>query len=321
MSDFKYSLLKKGKAICPECGRKTFVLYIDNNTGKPLHSATGKCDRADNCGCHYTPKQYFNDNNILFNKENYIPVKPMFKPQCKPSYVDVELLKQSLRDYEENGLIRYLYGIIGAEAVNEVISRYFIGTSKHWSSSTVFWQIDMNGKIRAGKIMQYDSRTGKRVKQPINKISWVHTALKLPNFHLSQCLFGEHLLRDNTKMVAVVESEKTAIIASIYLPDMIWLACGGCGNLSMKFCKSLKSRNVVLFPDAGKYNEWSGKAKALSTFCSISVSSLIEEKASDEERKAGFDLADYLVRFSPAETEAAGNTTGTKQTIIDNLIK
>jgi hypothetical protein len=64
----------------------------------------------------------------------------------------------------------------------------------------------------------------------------------------------EHLLRDNTKMVAIVESEKTAIIASIYLPDMIWLACGGCGNLSLKLCEPLKGRKVVLFPDAGLKN-------------------------------------------------------------------
>ena len=118
--------------------------------------------------------------------------------------------------------------------------------------STVFWQIDTKGNIHTGKVMQYDPKTGKRVKQPINKISWVHTVLKLHDFNLLQCLFGEHLLIDNNKPVAIVESEKTAIIASIYLPDMIWLACGGCGNLSIKLCGSLKGRKVLLFvPTSG----------------------------------------------------------------------
>jgi hypothetical protein len=148
--------------------------------------------------------------------------------------------------------------------------------------------------------MQYDSRTGKRIKEPVNKISWVHTVLKLADFQLSQCLFGEHLLKGNNKTVAIVESEKTAIIAGCYLPDFIWLACGGCGNLSVKLCESLKGRNVVLFPDVGKYKEWSEKAKALSSICTVSVSFLIEKEASEAERKAGFDLADYLVPFSPS---------------------
>jgi hypothetical protein len=129
----------------------------------------------------------------------------------------------------------------------------------------------------------------------------VHTVLKLADFQLSQCLFGEHLLKGNYKTVAIVESEKTAIIAGCYLPDFIWLACGGCGNLSVKLCESLIGRNVVLFPDAGKYKEWSEKAKALSSICTVSVSSLIEKEASEAERKVGFDLGDYLVRFSPSE--------------------
>ena len=83
--------------------------------------------------------------------------------------------------------------------------------------------------------------------------------------------------------------------------EILELACGGCGNLSMKLCESLLGGSVVLFPDAGKYDDWRKKAKELSEICSVSVSSLIEEKATERERQAGFDLADYLVRFSPSE--------------------
>ena len=298
MNIYRYSLAKKGKNICPKCDKKTFVLYNDNNTGKPLHSTIGKCDRADNCGYHYSPKQYFMDNHIYFDKEKHFPthLKQTTKPQH--SFINVDYFKKSLRGYEENNFVQWLVEVVGEKQTVEAIERYFIGTSKN--GGACFWQIDLQGKIRTGKIIVYgkDGHRRKDIKPPVQ---WVHSILKLYGFILSQCLFGEHLLRDITKTIAIVESEKTAIMASVYLPDMIWLACGGCGNLSLKLCKSLKGRKVILFPDAGKFDEWSNKAKMLSIICNVFVSSLIEEKATDEEREAGFDLADYLVRFSPSD--------------------
>jgi hypothetical protein len=102
-------------------------------------------------------------------------------------------------------------------------------------------------------------------------------------------------------MVAICESEKTAIIASIYLPKFIWLACGGSEGLNTAKMGYFKNRNVVLFPDCGMYHKWSAKAKELSMICSITVSSLIEERATDLERQDGFDLADYLVQFHPSD--------------------
>jgi len=125
--------------------------------------------------------------------------------------------------------------------------------------------------------------------------------MKLPNFQLSQCLFGEHLIDDRTKTVAIVESEKSAVIASIYLPEMIWLACGGSEGLSVEKCAVLKGRKVVLFPDCGKFDKWSEKTKELSKICNVSVSSSIEKNATEHERQSGYDIADYLVRFSPDE--------------------
>ena len=55
------------------------------------------------------------------------------------------------------------------------------------------------------------ARLGKRLKSKDGKplINWVHSALEIPKFNLKQCLFGLHLLNDNVKQVAIVESEKT----------------------------------------------------------------------------------------------------------------
>ncbi|MBK8966966.1 MAG: hypothetical protein IPM36_09860 [Lewinellaceae bacterium] len=57
---------------------------------------------------------------------------------------------------------------------------------------------------------------------------WAH-AVFATDFQLAQCLFGEHQLQiGNTgKKVALVESEKTAVLMSGLLPDYIWLATGG----------------------------------------------------------------------------------------------
>jgi len=226
--------------------------------------------------------------------------KPTPNPEPSPSYIDKKLLERSLNidRYSRNVLVNYLRSVVGNDAVSEAVGRYFIGTSQ--DGGTVFWQIDLHGNIRTGKIILYDT-TGHRRKDVTPPLKWVHKAFKLSDFNLSQCLFGEHLLIDKLKTVAVVESEKSAVIASCYFPDIIWVACGGCNNLSLKRCEPLKGRKVTLYPDAGKFDEWSKKAKELSTICNVSVSSLIEECATDEERQAGFDIADYLVRFSPSD--------------------
>lgn len=55
-------------------------------------------------------------------------------------------------------------------------------------------------------------------------------------FNLKQCLYGEHLLKDKTKPIAVGESEKTAVIASAYLPQFIWVATSGASELSIEKC-------------------------------------------------------------------------------------
>ena len=300
-TNYQFQLANKGKYLCPECGRKTFVLYIDNSTNKPLHSTVGKCDRADNCGHHYTPKQYYQDNNILSDKSDYIRLpKPTPKPKPQPSFIDTDKFKQSLQGYEKNNFIQCLYGIFPVEVVDNAISLYSVGTSKN--GGTVFWQIDLQGKIRTGKIIMYDMN-GHRRKDIQPPIQWVHRQLKLSNYNLSQCLFGEHLLHDTTKKVAIVESEKTAIIASIHLPQFIWLACGGSEGLNIDKCQCLKGRNVVLFPDAKMFDKWETISKKLAEICNVSVSNLIEKNATETERKQGFDLADYLIKTPYKELE------------------
>ena len=82
---------------------------------------------------------------------------------------------------------------------------YNIGTSSRYNGgTTVFWQIDTNNKVRTGKLIKYNPSNGKRIK---NNTNWVHSVLKISNFNLKQCLFGEHLLNQfPNKTIGIVES-------------------------------------------------------------------------------------------------------------------
>lgn len=292
---------------CPSCQQrdKTFSRYIDTETGEHIHPSVGRCNRESNCGYHYTPKQYFQDNNISFDTPQPKAYKPRpVTPQPKPvSFIPVEVFKASLNPtaFEVNHFVKFLIDLFGVEVASELVSRYFIATSKHWNGATVFWQIDTQGKVRTGKIMLYSPTTGKRVKEPFNHINWVHKALKQPEYELRQCLFGEHLLIDKTKPVAIVESEKTAVIASVYLPQFVWVAVGSLTNLNAEKCSILKGRTVTLFPDLNGFEKWSSKAKELSHLAIFTVSDLLERKATEAEKKQGFDLADYLIKFNYKE--------------------
>jgi hypothetical protein len=216
--------------------------------------------------------------------------------------VPLELFKESRKDYDGNFLIKYLIRKFGVESTVKLIERYHIGTSNEpWKNATIFWQIDEGGNIRTGKIMLYNSGTGKRKKQPFNYISWIHKRLQIAGFEVKQCFFGQHLLRGNNMPVAIVESEKTAIIASCYLPQFIWLAVGGKGNLSLDRISILKGRNVTLFPDLNAFEGWSLKSKEFSQISRIAVSDLLEVNATPKERILGLDLADYLLRFQVDE--------------------
>lgn len=331
MADHRYILEPyKGMSTrytCPSCGKhRKFARYIDTENNEHLGDKVGKCERSDNCSYHYSPKQHFADNGITAEPSNFIktpePIKPM-------SLIPNTLAEKTMKDYEHNHFVTFLSTLFDTATTEDLINRYKIGTSKHWPGSTVFWQIDQAGNIRTGKIMQYDPANGKRVKEPFEKIQWVHKVIKQPEFNLKQCLFGEHLLSDNKLPVAVVESEKTAIIAAGYLPQFTWVAAGNKQGLSVDKCNALKqhANTVILFPDLNAFEEWSGKSKLYN----FKTSDLLEKKATEEERSSGLDLADYLIRFDvkefaqkepkPQHTDQPAQNLTKPQIQIENLTK
>lgn len=92
------------------------------------------------------------------------------------------------------------------------------------------------------------------------------------DWQLSQCLFGEHLLKTHPdKVVVLVESEKSAVIGSAIFPDYVWLATGGKSQMREEKLRVLSGRTVLLFPDADAYAEWKQRAESMY-FCKVVVS-------------------------------------------------
>lgn len=302
---------EKSRHVCPACGvRRVFARYVDADTGEYLSNEVGRCNRESKCGYHFTPKDYFAANpnaaearpaaKKTRSKSAPAPIsaREKNKDAFQPDYIDSGILKKTLTNYENNSFVHFLFDLFidSADLVRQSIKAYSVGTTRE--GKTVFWQIDRAKRIRTGKIIAYDAATGKRRKDI--PPTWVHSELKRAGlvkeeFNLMQCFFGEHLL-DDVRPAAIVEAEKTAIIASIVFPEFVWLAVGAKLTMKVDRLRSLGKRKIILYPDADGYKDWQETAhKARRLGLPVNVSSLIEAHATSEQKSNGYDLADYLI--------------------------
>ena len=296
---------------CPKCGDKhSFTYYVDER-GYPFDKTVGRCNHESACGYHYTPKEYFSDNPE--ERKERMVYRPLIKPRTIPptDYVPTGYLSKSFSF--DSCLCEFLCGMFGIDTIKKAWESYGIGAAK--DHSTIFWQVDIQGRIRTGKIIKYNSETGHRIKD--FGINWIHSVMKkqklLPaTFNLSQCLFGEHLLKKYPdKDIALVEAEKTAVICSMVIPKYNWLATGGKSQLSVEKMKVLRGKRVVAFPDVDGYEEWQGKAKDLAlTGIDMVVSDYLQHVATKEQRAKKIDIADLILEQHKSS----------KQILLENII-
>ena len=280
---------------CPNCGQRSFVIFIDSQTGEIMEEY-GRCDRESKCGFFYHPsKGGFNNS-----RNSDIVIDKIEIPS--PSFHHNSIVEESMQ--LKSDFLKYIGLLFGTSAANEVQSKYKIGTFQHFNYSTIFWQIDGLNNVRAGKIIQY-FESGKRTKN----ISWMHKYLldinAIKNFNLSQCLFGLHLTNDDkSSIIGLVESEKTACIMSIVFPDFLWLSCGAKGEFKLAKLSAIKDREIIAYPDCeiqnngtSTYDEWKKKAEGFNKIgFKIYVSDLLEKESTLEQKKQGIDIADYFMK-------------------------
>lgn len=284
--EYRYKLDKSSKKFnCPNCSKRRFVRYLDIESGQYCTEEFGRCDREVKCGYHKSP-----EGEATF-------VKTKEQPFVPPYEIPFNDFRKTLGHFNQNNLYFFMKEIFGEIKTKGVFQLYRVGTSKCWNGATLLWQINYYGKVGQGKIMVFDKETGKRIKKPFPFITSVHAQLGMQDRKPNYCLFGEHLIKHYPlKPIAVVESEKTALIMTIIEPNYLWIASGGLSQLNGNRLKYLKSNKLVFYPDLGAFKAWNDKAIVLNkNGFSIKVSTLLDKKASIEDEKMGFDIGDYYL--------------------------
>lgn len=309
-------------SVCPKCGKKRYTRFVDNQTGQYLPYEFGRCERINSCGYMKSPKNNNNESNNYKMAKDFEP-KEVVSEIASERIENKSFMLSSVNDFMNSALLFFLYLVWGEKAV-EVFNLYEVMVAKHYYKDgkfgTAFLQMDREGKIRQVKVMAYNPKTGKRLKgndefliynrrthryeknKPETPASMYIGKILMydKEFINKQCLFGVHLLNKfPDKPVAIVESEKTALICAIQMPEYVWLATGGqfgCKWTSSEVYNDLRGREVILFPDLKATEDWKIRAEDLAMDgINISVYEGLEEQATAEERDRGLDIADYIL--------------------------
>ena len=264
----------------------------------------------------------------------YIFDKPKRLPQSTPAPVysiPDEVFSPSLGRYDQNQFARLLIRHFGLGVALDLLQRFQIGTSSHWPGACVFWYIDEQGRKRGGQIKLFgkDWHTAKYVDREgkqRSKTSWVHFALlrrckaketPVPDWlteydqkaERSPCLFGLPQLPNAPvdQPIAIVEAPKTAVVCAAHMPGFTWLAVGALSYLNAERLAPVRGRKIVLFPDLNAcYDRINAKGETIKGWLTranelrakgfqVEVSTYMEDRATDEQKEQGLDLADFLL--------------------------
>ena len=239
----------------------------------------------------------------------------------------------------QSTLVRGLVGcgILTAEQAAHAVSQYRLGALR--DGSTLFWYIDERYRAHNAKAIAYGTDCH-RLKTPGRPAAlWIGTLMRqgrppycdaqgrplLPPLWQSQpCLFGQHLLAHYPERpVAIVESEKTALICSELMAErgFIWLACGGQQSLRPELFEPLMGRTVMLWPDTDvdghTYRHWLQIAHEAQRFTQrvIRVCDTLEQLCSPSQKQRKVDIADLLIE--PFESDQLRTLIGQNPAVAE----
>ncbi|MBO5995373.1 MAG: hypothetical protein J6Q41_07670 [Firmicutes bacterium] len=142
---------------------------------------------------------------------------------------------------EKCSLFRWMCGMFPEDRVREVWDKYNVTTDSH--GNCVFWYVDQDGKILYDKRILYNE-DGHR-----NREFFPGRQYRVADGYTGKCYFGA-CIPDDGKKAFIVESEKSALLASLFYGGRRFLATGGKGNLLEI------EPNMLLVPDMDARMEW-----------------------------------------------------------------
>ena len=215
-------------------------------------------------------------NTELFTQKNTKTPTILTLP---PMYLNAQAQTMAVQ-VDKTNLFKYLCQYWEQTEVKRVMELYCVGlgyrlntksnfeliaiavTLQRVNACSAFPSIDTEGNTHAIKIIPYPLADHHRAKADDTAPMMIYKPSQNPGTY-----FGTHLLaQDTNKPVALVESEKTAIIGTLFMPVYTWIATGSFANFNVRMVKSieaLKPRQIHLFPDSDKAEEWKATANEL----------------------------------------------------------
>lgn len=276
---FIFEKAPKQKGTCPQCKEEKVFRYYEG-----LSREFGICDRVNNCGHKNIP-----------TKEALPEYKEpeQKKEAVKTIYPAIAFVKKTIENQTSN-----FHDFVNTELsiTNEHLIKWNCGTIED-KTAYVYQNIE---KKYLNIVHIFYSENGKRIKETL-PFSLHPAKERRETEKYALCLFGEHLLTKKT--VCLVESEKTAIIASFSYPQFDWLATGGANKLTDEKISVLFGRKIYYLSDADKAGTENSTIKKLAAYKQdYTVIQLFPD------RTDGYDLADAIIdglkpEIKPTETQ------------------
>ena len=158
---------------CPNCKRDhCFIRYLDDN-GEEIDPTCGICDQSGSCGYHLPPREFYKLHpekkpapDWRYQKVDWAALRAT-KPHDLPvatCFIPPDIVLRSVKPERNSDLVDFLHSILAPLVVEDLVRDYQLGVTR--DKDVIFFQLDINGSCRTGKIMKYNPETGHRWQVP-----------------------------------------------------------------------------------------------------------------------------------------------------------
>jgi hypothetical protein len=312
---------------CPECEAKALAPAVDRSRPEGYDTSRGYCHLC----------------------QRVIGAGPSYKSAVERIEVLDRLHRRTTHASRRNvnGLSRFLLERYGTD-VDAHLRAWDIGTDD--AGNTVYWYRNIDGDLRTAKVVGYNNQTGKRLKGSESPLRWksadngvaqADALFAVASGKVSadgtssyewmttkrgyiRPLYGSQFLGSTALDVPVllVEAEKTAVIASMFLRSFVLVASGGAGGLTIESASSLAGRDVFVMLDADDAGRRALDG-VLDVLCKVGARPLSDVEGQPlvdylmPNAPKGFDLADHYLSLSELRPDLSVNINDTTDKAVE----